>query len=85
MKISSILITSLFIGAAGAITGVLFAPGKGSNTRRKISRNSHKYRDYISENFDDLADSVVHSFENLEDKASRLSKQVRKTAKEIKS
>lgn len=85
MKISSIIATSLFLGAAGALAGVLFAPGKGSNTRRKISRNSNKYRDYISENIDDLADSVVHSFEDLEDQATRLSKKMKKTAKGVRS
>ena len=74
MKNSSIIATVFFAGAAGVLAGILFAPGKGSNTRRKISQKSHKYRDYLSDGFDDIADSLIHPLENIEDKVVRLSK-----------
>lgn len=85
MKISSIIITAVFAGAAGAIAGTLFAPGKGSKTRKNIARKGQEYRNYMHDNFDDFTDSVSHPFENLEDQTMRLSKKAKEKAKKIKA
>lgn len=83
MKISSIIVTAIFAGAAGAIAGTLFAPGKGSKTRRNISRKGQEYKDYMQDSFDDFADSVSHPFENLEDETMRLNKKAKSKANEV--
>ncbi|MFO7847523.1 MAG: YtxH domain-containing protein [Balneolaceae bacterium] len=85
MKISKIFITALIAGSAGAIAGTLYAPGKGSKTRRKLSRKSQEYRDYLQDNFNDLADSVSHSFESLEDETIRLGKEALAKTKKVKA
>lgn len=84
MKISSVIITTLFAGAAGAIAGTLFAPGKGSKTRNRIARKGQEYKDYVQDNLNDFADSVTHPFEDMEDKTIRLSQKAIEKAKKIK-
>jgi len=52
--------------AAGAAMGILFAPGRGSSTRRKISRKSDEYTDEIGEKFNDFIDSIKVKFDSVE-------------------
>lgn len=47
------ILTALAVGAAvGGILGVLFAPDKGSETRKKISEGSKKFTDGVKEKFE---------------------------------
>ena len=46
MKISSMIITGLFVGAAGAIAASIFASDKASKTRNKMTRKGKLYKDY---------------------------------------
>lgn len=85
MKISSMIISSLFAGAAGAIAGTLFAPNKGTKTRDNIAKKGHEYKEYLMDNYDDLADSVSNRFENLADETKSLSKKAKEKAKKAKS
>lgn len=49
--------------AAGAALGVLFAPDKGANTRKNISRKGEDLADAINdkieEKFDELTDTIL--------------------------
>lgn len=50
MKTSSKILIALGAGfAIGGIIGILFAPDKGSETRRKISDTSKKFADKVNE------------------------------------
>jgi gas vesicle protein len=54
--------------AAGAILGVLFAPDKGSNTRKKIARKSGELKDNVKESFNEFLTSVEDQYHDLTSK-----------------
>lgn len=85
MKITSIFVTAVVAGAAGAIAGTLLAPDRGSKTRSKMARKGKLYKDYLIDKVYDLADSVSHPFEDMEDQAMRLSRKAINKAKKIKA
>ncbi len=54
-KIVAGLLTAL---ATGALLGVLFAPGKGSKTRRRIKSKGNELADTLKEKFTEFVDKV---------------------------
>ena len=56
------LIVGILAGvAAGALLGILFAPDKGSETRKKIMRKGKQYMDDLKENMNDIASAYSDS------------------------
>lgn len=51
--------------AAGALMGVLFAPEKGSKTRKKIMNKANDGADALKDKFDSLLESVNEKYENI--------------------
>lgn len=67
------LVGALVLGAAiGAAMGILFAPNKGSETRRKITSKGEDLTDALKEKFKDLMDEVKKEVETVKDKAQEL-------------
>jgi gas vesicle protein len=72
MNNSSKMIAAAVAGiAAGAVLGVLFAPDKGSETRKKITDQGKK-----------LADEVKNRVKNGKEKMNKLAEDIEKTVKE---
>jgi gas vesicle protein len=65
MNSSKIALGVLGAIAAGAITGILLAPDKGSTTRKKIVDKGKDFADDIKGKFEDLYENVTDQYENL--------------------
>jgi len=51
--------------AAGVLVGILFAPDKGSETRKKIAQQGKDYADDLTEKMNSLIGEVTDKFESL--------------------
>lgn len=50
--------------AVGALVGILYAPAKGSSTRRRIVHMGEDYSDELKERLEDLVDTISDQYED---------------------
>ncbi|MEP6750923.1 MAG: YtxH domain-containing protein [Bacteroidota bacterium] len=55
--------------AVGALAGILLAPDKGSETRKKISQKTGDLGETLKGTFNDFVDGVKDSYSNLASQA----------------
>jgi gas vesicle protein len=72
MSSGKVLLGVLAGVAAGATLGILFAPDRGSNTRRKISRKGDEYADELESKFNEFIESITEKFEDLKEEACHM-------------
>ena len=65
MKTSQVVLGVAGGIAVGAVLGVLFAPDKGSKTRKKILDAGKEYTENLKGEFGDLYQDVSNKYENL--------------------
>ena len=69
MSTTKILFGFVAGAAVGAAMGILFAPDKGTETRRKISEQSNDLADNLKSKFTDLVDGVKDKFSSVKSDA----------------
>jgi gas vesicle protein len=79
-KIVSAVLAGVAVGAA---LGILFAPDKGSVTRRTIARRSKDFTDDLGDKANDFIDSITEKFESAKDEAIRLAENGKHKAQEL--
>ncbi len=65
MKKGEVFLGVLAGVAAGALMGILFAPEKGSRTRRQIANKADDYADDLKEKFEDMVDVINDQCESM--------------------
>jgi gas vesicle protein len=58
--------------AVGAIAGILFAPEKGSKTRKRILSKGKDYVGGLQEKFDEMVDTVSKKYEDGKEEAKEM-------------
>lgn len=62
MSAGKVMLGVIAGAAAGALLGILFAPDKGTETRRKIRESGDSYARNIKSKFNDFVNNVSNSF-----------------------
>lgn len=64
-------LSGILLGAAaGAVLGVLFAPEKGQDTRKKISKKTGKLGEDLKAKFDEMTDTIKEKFDSIREDAN---------------
>ena len=72
MSTGKVLLGVLAGVAIGAALGILFAPDKGSTTRRKISKKGQDYAEELGDKFNEFTESISRKYETIKDNATGL-------------
>ena len=65
MKANKIALGVLGGLAAGAILGILFAPEKGADTRKKILKKGNNYADEFKDKLDNLTGTLKNNYDKI--------------------
>jgi gas vesicle protein len=84
MKSTHLLIGLLAGIAAGAIAGILFAPQKGSETRKKVFKKGENYAGAVKEKFNEYLAGMSKKYDNIKEDVSELNDKVT-LKKEVKT
>ena len=79
------LVTGILAGAAaGAILGILLAPDKGSETRKKITKKGNDLSGSVKDGIGKITDSINNKYQNIKGDAKEMMNVAKEKGKEFK-
>lgn len=85
MSTDKVVLGTLAGLAIGAIAGILFAPEKGSTSRKQIMDKGNKYLDKLKSKYSELSDSLTEKFESTKKDAEKLAEKGKSKYDDIKN
>lgn len=82
MKSGKVVLGALAGVAIGAVLGILFAPDKGTATRKKISKKRDDIVDELEGKFNKFVDSFKKKFDAMQEEVSEMAEDSRFKAEE---
>ncbi len=80
------LLGAIVLGAAiGGVLGILFAPAKGSDTRKKLVAKGNDLTDSVKEKYAEIMDKFKAEIETIKAEASELVSNGKAFIKEVES
>jgi gas vesicle protein len=80
MSSGKVLLGFVVGAAAGAALGILFAPAKGSVTRKRIARTGKDYAENVNDKLNEYADVVTEEYDTIKEGAMDLVEKGKKKA-----
>jgi len=78
------LIAAILTGVAvGTVIGVLFAPEKGSSTRKGISNQRNLYTDELNDKFNEFINGIIRRFDVVKKEAMRIAENSKTKLSEV--
>ena len=71
MQKDKLILAAISCTVGGALLGVLFAPDKGKNTRKKLAKKTDEYLKEIKKNSEDLSQQLKNSTDSILEKSKR--------------
>lgn len=84
MKTSKTIVGVLGGVAVGAALGILFAPDKGSKTRKKIAKKTNNAKESLKHSFDEFLDTVSEKYNAIIGDGEELLEEGKEELKKIK-
>ena len=72
MSTGKVLLGVLAGVATGAVLGILFAPDKGTETRKKISQKGEDYADGLKDKFNNFIETISENFNSVKGQAESM-------------